>query len=189
MKAKLLFMLFFGLVSLANAQENTITWATNTPQEQFSISIEVGESVTWVCSDFFPHSIISTGGTETFNSGPLYMNSFTHQFDAVGSTTYWDGTFRAQMQGTITVTEVAGVKEATNTTFKAYPNPTNDFVTLKSNNVIDAITIYDMMGRQLFTAKAGANIVNVSMATYPAGTYMVKANAGTAIKITAVVKQ
>jgi len=189
MKAKLFFMLLLGAVSLTNAQEHTITWASNIPQDQFSITVEVGETVTWVCSDFFPHSIVSTGGAETFNSGPLYMNSFSHQFENVGATTYWDGTFRTQMQGTITVTAVAGVKDVTNTTFSMYPNPATDFVMLKSNNVIDAITIYDMTGRQLFTAKAGANLVNVAMATYPAGTYMVKANAGKAVKTMAVIKQ
>ena len=189
MKTKLLFMLLFGAVALINAQDNSISWTTTTPAEQFSITIEAGESVTWVCTDFFPHSVVSTGGTDTFNSGTLYMNNFTHQFDTVGTTTYHDGIFGAQMQGTITVTEVAGVKEIKSTTFNAYPNPTNNIVTLKSNNIIDAVTIYDMTGRQLLTAKANATVVNISMANYPAGTYMVKANAGTTFKTTAVVKQ
>jgi len=188
MKTKLLFMLLFG-ATFMNAQNHSIAWASNTPAEQFSLTIEVGDSITWVCSDFFPHSIVSTGGTETFNSGPLYLNSFTHQFETVGETTYWDGTFRSQMQGTITVTAVAGVKDVKSTTFSVYPNPTNDIVTLKSNKLIDAITIYDMTGRQLFTTKTGANMVNVSMAGYPAGTYMVKANAGDTVKTSAVVKQ
>jgi hypothetical protein len=54
---------------------------------------------------------------------------------------------------------------------KAYPNPTNDRITLKApaSKQVEVVTIYDMGGK-IMISERNSNIINLE--TLPAGTYM-----------------
>lgn len=55
-----------------------------------------------------------------------------------------------------------------------YPNPANDNVTVEVNGGF-TLTVYDLLGRQLYTQKAN-NKAMINTASLPQGTYMLKLN-------------
>ena len=52
-----------------------------------------------------------------------------------------------------------------------YPNPANDQVRVESNNGIESVMVYDMMGALLQTVPANGNTVNVNLNGYSNGVY------------------
>ena len=57
-----------------------------------------------------------------------------------------------------------------------YPNPANDFVTIKThNNIGDLITISDISGRTLITEEVTADDIQINIADLAKGLYIIKA--------------
>ena len=71
-----------------------------------SLTISIGDIVTWTNYASFNHSVVSdAGSSETWNSGNLSSEgTFGHQFDSVGEFGYHCG-IHASMTGSITVIE------------------------------------------------------------------------------------
>lgn len=58
-----------------------------------SLTVHVGEKVTWVNYAFFPMTVISDNATDPFDSGGIeYGSSFEHTFDIVGTFHYHGST-------------------------------------------------------------------------------------------------
>ena len=62
------------------------------------------------------------------------------------------------------------IKNPVFNSFKIYPNPTNDFVTVESESTVDKIEVYNLLGQLIISQKS--NKINLS--DYNKGIYMIQ---------------
>ena len=90
---------------------------------------------------------------------------------------------------------ITAIKDISVTSFQidAFPNPTNDFVTLKttSESFKDArYMLYDLNGKLIQEQKLESNVTNITMNNFITGTYLLKIFQGNKeIKILKIVKK
>jgi len=192
MKLKLLFAMFIASVGVyAQPTTHMITWKMGVAAADATKTINSGDSVMWMWGDASTHTVTSdTGAAEAFDSGTLSgaTAEYTHKFTKVGVYGY-ACQFHPMMKGTITVTATAGVKQVNKLQLRVYPNPVTDFITIDGAVTIDNVAMYDITGKQIFTAAAATPIVKVYMDNYSAGTYIVKVTADGKTQSMSVVKK
>lgn len=190
MKGTLLLGMLLATLGLSAQETHHINWFMGVTNAQASMTIAEGDTVEWTWTDALPHTVTSnTGGTDTFDSGFITGNgqTFSHLFENEGATTY-KCEAHPMMQGTITVTAIAGINDNIKESFQFYPNPTTDVLTINALDIIDRIEIYDATGRQIMNSKSGNLTSKVYMSNYAPGTYYVKAFTANASKNMTIVK-
>jgi hypothetical protein len=190
MKIKLLALTLFGTLC-SNAQPtHMVDWFMGVSAAETTITIDEGDTVTWTWMDNLPHTVTSTGGTDTFNSGTKtgMGQTYSRVFNNVGSTNY-QCNVHPMMDGTITVEAIMGVEESILGSLQYYPNPVNNVLTLTSSEIIDRVEVYDINGRLLMLSESPNPVVKVYMENFNSGTYFVKATSGKESKNIAVIKQ
>lgn len=60
--------------------------------------------------------------------------------------------------------------------FTFYPNPAKDVVNFSSNNVIENITIYNVLGQEVLSKKVNSRDFTIDISNLSIGTYVVKLN-------------
>jgi endo-1,4-beta-D-glucanase Y len=112
-------------------------------------------------------------GQYRYYDGLLYMMSLLH----VG------GQFKAYLPGTLSVAD----NNFDN--LQVYPNPTKDIFNISSNDIIDNVEVYNMVGQNIFNKKDIANNINVDFSNYTDGLYLVKIHSDNKVKTIKVVKK
>lgn len=72
--------------------------------------------------------------------------------------------------------------------FSMYPNPVQDVLTIKSANSIDAIEVYDVLGKKILSSYPEAITPIIDMSSMNAGAYFVKVTIGDASNTVKVIK-
>jgi plastocyanin len=68
-----------------------------------SITVSVNSTVTWTNKDSYAHTVTSTGGNDTYDSGNINAGgTYTHKFTAAGTYNY-KCTLHSGMSGTVVV--------------------------------------------------------------------------------------
>jgi len=62
--------------------------------------------------------------------------------------------------------------------FSYYPNPVTDLFTITSENIIDTIKVYNLLGQEVASQKAFDKTVGIDLKVLPTGTYLVKIESG-----------
>lgn len=70
-----------------------------------------------------------------------------------------------------------------------YPNPVKDVLHIAYPAGVDTVVVYNLLGQEVISQKGGAAAVSIDMVSLAAGTYIVKAASGAAVKTIKVVKQ
>lgn len=63
-----------------------------------------------------------------------------------------------------------------NNTVSLYPNPTNNIVNFSSSKTIDSITIYNLLGQEIFSKEVNSNEIKLDIINQESGTYIAKIN-------------
>lgn len=63
----------------------------------------------------------------------------------------------------------------TDDAIKIYPNPANDQITITSDNLIQKVEIYNMMGQRVYSAETNEASLSLNVSLYKNGLYTVKA--------------
>ena len=190
MKTKLLLLSLLAAAATQAQTTHMVNWFMGVPNSATTLTINQGDTVKWTWTDNMPHTVTSTGGTETFTSGTLSGSgqSFSHTFNSVGATSY-DCDFHPSMDGTITVQAIMGLNDDVEAGFSYFPNPATDVLTITSGSNIDRVEVYDLNGRLLMESIDANPTVKVYLSNFTAGTYLVKAMAGSTVKSFPVIKQ
>lgn len=114
---------------------------------QYSFTI-TGIGATPIPVKFAFRYFVTNGGTTGANSDIIGIDTFSVD------------------RSTLAVNEVASKKSS----LSLFPNPTTDFITLKTDAKINAVSVVDIMGRKL-NVKLDGNKVNVQ--SLPSGTYLI----------------
>jgi hypothetical protein len=72
--------------------------------------------------------------------------------------------------------------------FKYYPNPVTDILTVSYSNAISDVVIYNLLGQQVVSVKPNATQTQVDLSGLTAGTYLVKVTSDEVTKTVKVVK-
>lgn len=190
MKRNLLFIFLLVAVGMNAQTTHVISWSMGTTTGQATKTVNSGDTVKWTWDDNLPHTVTSTSGVDSFDSGQLTGTNqeYSRVFTTVGATNYHCN-FHPMMQGKITTQQVMGMEDIDAPDFEFYPNPAIDVLTINSKSVIDRVEVYDQNGRLIVNVTAGNPTVKLYMDNYSAGSYYVKAFAGNATKNMTVVKK
>lgn len=82
-----------------------------------------------------------------------------------------------------------GTTSPTKTIFTAYPNPVLNNLTIRYSQNISDVTIYNLLGQQLFAKTINATEGQVDLSSLASGTYLVKVQSGTTVETIKVMKQ
>ena len=58
--------------------------------------------------------------------------------------------------------------------FEVYPNPTNGYWTINGNSEIKKVTLFDMLGKEVFTVNSNSSVVNIDGTELKTGVYFAK---------------
>lgn len=72
--------------------------------------------------------------------------------------------------------------------FKAYPNPVKDIFTISNNNTITEVTVFNLLGQQVLSAKPNSNVSHINMSGLTSGTYLIKVISDNQVKSIKVIK-
>ncbi|WP_452221248.1 T9SS type A sorting domain-containing protein [Lacinutrix salivirga] len=72
--------------------------------------------------------------------------------------------------------------------FVAYPNPTNNNWTIKGNNTIKTVQVYDVLGKQVITLSPNTDNVSIDATSLNSGLYFAKVNSANGSKSIKLIK-
>ncbi len=72
--------------------------------------------------------------------------------------------------------------------FSAYPNPVSNILNVRANEAISSVSIYNILGQEVYSAKLNAVSSTIDMSSYASGAYFVKVNIGGTEGIVKIVK-
>ncbi|MEL0643240.1 T9SS type A sorting domain-containing protein [Olleya sp. Ti.3.14] len=113
-------------------------------------------------------------------------------------TTYYvrvsdDGTARAQAPGSFTLllseSALSTVEFNTEALFSYYPNPVNDNLTLKAQKEISNVSVYNMLGQEVYRNAPNSVDNLVNMSDLQSGAYFVKVTIGDVTETIKVIKK
>lgn len=90
---------------------------------------------------------------------------------------------------TINVQESLGTSDFTANKLTFYPNPVNDILNLSYAENISSVKVFNLLGQEVLSQKANETSVQLNLSELTSGTYIVKINAGDAIKTIKVLKK
>ena len=168
MKKILLFLFIIPFISLSqiNQDNNPTThyydWGYNTANQQ--INIEVGDTVEWTWVGGGNHNLVSTSGTESFDSGyGSAGKKFSYTFNNIGSTDFVCTPHAGNMFGTVTVSNsLSLIPEKSVEKINIYPNPATDelmVIGLESGALVE---IFDLNGRAVRNENYLGSVINLS---------------------------
>ncbi|MEM0518218.1 T9SS type A sorting domain-containing protein [Aequorivita flava] len=178
------FKLFFTMAliaTLASAQTTfDLDWYVGIPNGDASITIEPGDTVRWTWTDEVPHSVTSDSGSqESFDSGILTGSGtqFSYTFTEIGVNDY-ECDVHSNMEGTITVDNIASIEEKFKMNISFYPNPVTNKLTVASLYKLDSYKIHNVLGKLVAQGAANGNITEIDLSKLESGLYFVKAVSG-----------
>lgn len=177
MKLKLLLLALFGTLYLGAQKTHHIDWNLNPTGT--SITIEIGDTVTWTWGDALSHSVLRTGGSsiDDFDSG--IMNgmglTYSYTFNNLGTNDYVCG-IHAGMTGTITVENNLGIEDLKLDAFSISPNPGTEKlnISLNTNQLNALVEIYDVLGKRIYMGKSNSLNPSINISNWESGLYLVR---------------
>ncbi|RZK11313.1 MAG: T9SS type A sorting domain-containing protein, partial [Flavobacterium sp.] len=161
----------------------------------------------WSCGNNFFGQL--GNGTTTNSNSIQVTNSNNHQMVAAGTehtlSLHTDGSLSAcgangsgklgngSTVNSSTLVSIAcspslDVEEFATTGMKFYPNPVNDMLNISFEREITKISIYNLLGQEVFAKTSSSNQITVDMSNLASGAYLVKVNAGDVVKTEKIIK-
>lgn len=192
MKTIKLFFSALLTVSMATAQTTfDLDWFVGVPANDVSITVGPGDTVRWTWTDEVPHSVTSESGSqEDFDSGILTGNGtqFSYTFTQIGVNDY-KCDVHSNMEGTITVEDIASVEDKFRKNISFYPNPVNSKITITSLFKLDGYKIYSILGNLVAQGDANGNITEIDLSRMESGMYFINTTSGEMQSTFKVIKQ
>ncbi|WP_432412999.1 T9SS type A sorting domain-containing protein [Rasiella sp. SM2506] len=83
---------------------------------------------------------------------------------------------------------ILGSDDFSTSNFSVYPNPVKDRLNIQTTNTVDAVTVYDVLGKVVLTATPGAVSPSIDMSTLSSGAYLVNITMNGSSKTVKVIK-
>jgi hypothetical protein len=90
--------------------------------------------------------------------------------------------------GLFVIDGTAGSNDMDSFEFNYYPNPTNSLVNFNGQQVIDGITVRNLLGQQLLVAKPNATSTSIDLSSFPSGLYLIEVASGEQSRVVKVLR-
>ena len=171
------------LAPVAFGQANHIVNAQAQSWSPNDLTIDLGDSVTWINNNNGSHNL--NGTTATFAANPESFSmlttgtnwTFGKRFNIAGVYMYRCNVHSAMMTGKVTVIDPSlGVGENAASTISFGPNPATETITIQTKATDFNVVIYDMSGKQVLSENL-KNKNELNIASLKQGTYVIEINA------------
>lgn len=85
--------------------------------------------------------------------------------------------------------ETLGTEENVIEGLSYFPNPVQDIATIRANQVIESVTVFNILGQELAKVKGTTNQIQLNLSSYATGNYFAQVTAGDAVETIKLVKQ
>lgn len=170
---------FAGLASFAIGQTNYTVNAQAATWEPKNLTIDVGDSVTWINDNQGTHNINGTQESfpwnpESFGLMPMGTNwVYGHRFNIPGTYSYRCDMFPSTMGGVLIVQDVTGVTELETGTFSVSPNPSTSSITIGTDWDDYTVSVCDMLGQTVLKKRMNKQY-EVDISTLQSGPYFIQ---------------
>ncbi len=82
-----------------------------------------------------------------------------------------------------------GVSSFETSNVKMYPNPTSSVFTIEANEVVESVSLYNVLGQEVLTKNPNSNSVTIDIANLQTGVYVVKTMIGGVSATSRIVKK
>jgi plastocyanin len=174
---KLLLLFMISLSFSGNSQTNYTVTAYWNSWSNDHLTIETGDSVTFINHHYGNHNINGTTESFPFNPESFGMTRISddwvygHRFNTPGTYSFRCDLYPWQMGGLVIVEDVAEIEEETSN-YNIYPNPAENRVHLTVPTGCQ-INIYDLLGN-LVISKPHFNEDELDLAQLNSGTYLIE---------------
>lgn len=111
-------------------------------------------------------------------------------FDVYAETACDPGSGYGQVEDyTINVEEALGTTGFDQNTFRYFPNPAKDQLTIVNGSRIDSVSVYNIVGQEVLAKSVNETVAHLNLSALATGTYLVKATSGDAVKTFKILKQ
>ena len=180
----------------------------------FSFTVPAGVATVNVSTDFTGGTLVDTeialysgtcgslteldcsqdDGTTILSNGSSWNSLITDTPVTVGETYYVRvAGYSSSAVGTfcleVSTNQTLSADTFENNSFKAYPNPVKDILTLEYSSDITSVTVFNLLGQQVISRSLNATSTNIDMSQLNAGAYLVSVKMGDVEKTIKVVKQ
>jgi hypothetical protein len=83
---------------------------------------------------------------------------------------------------------VLTINEVESNVFKAYPNPVTDLLYLSTQEVVDMVEVYDILGHNILSINPGIISPKIDLSSLSSGSYFLRANVGNQSKTLKIIK-
>ncbi len=149
------------------------------------LAVYSGSCGNFDCVDRADSGISGDSETLTFTAlaGTTYFINIGNFSDI---TDYDEGPFDLNITST---NAVLGIANNNIQGFMMYPNPTDDVLTIKANDRIDSVYIYNMLGQEVWADAINSTDKALHLGTLPTGSYIVKVQVRNQVGTYSFVKQ
>lgn len=170
-----------------------LNWGAGINGTAASLTINVGDTVTWIWTDALAHTVSSlAGAAETFSSGVVSGagSTYFHVFTVPGTNDYQCDIHTTTMFGTITVNAVTSVEEVLVANIKVSPNPVQDELSITSDIPFDRYVVCDVLGNEVENFRtASVSNGSIDFSDKPRGLYFVSVYYGQNKQVLRVIKK
>lgn len=142
-------------------------------QTIFDVNAGIG-SATWECT--IDGVVVMPAGTPlmAFVAGGVVEDPI-----AVGGVDFYsNGANNEYYVDDFDYNDILSVGDFAAKNFSAYPNPVNDILNIQANENISSVSIFNVLGQQVYQSNIDATSSQIDMSQYTSGAYFVKVNIG-----------
>lgn len=173
MKLHYAFILLFSTISFSQTTHD-ISWSLGASNAD--LTINEGDAVRWTWGDTFNHTVTSTSGDHSFDSGTINGLGATYEFtfNTAGVTDYVCNFHAGSMFGTITVNSTASIEDQNVVVFNYSPNPVRNKLRISAELPITEIAIYSVLGQEVFRNTMNESEVDLDISSFQNNLYITK---------------
>lgn len=152
------------------------------PHDQWFTQTNVYDIDNQVWAMYIDGELMFEGQEFTFNNPFLYIGAIDFYAPSDFTTFYVDDVVLAV--GDLTL----GTEDFNADVFTVYPNPVVNVLNIDSRAAVDAVVVYDVLGKVVLSANPGVDSPSVDMSSLASGAYLVNVTIGDASKTIKVIK-
>ncbi|MPT30122.1 MAG: T9SS type A sorting domain-containing protein [Chryseobacterium sp.] len=161
----------------ADSDVNFLDLGNWIPEKWYNLRIEIDHVTEKNVKYYLDGQLVHTS---TLGPKIVRANDLNFEFDNDGSGFVVDNIIIRDM-------DQLSVSDISKTQFNIFPNPTSNFINIKSNEIIKSVKLYNASGSLIKTENA--NLSKIDISTFPKGNYLISIETDSGIETKKIIKE
>ncbi|MDP9957055.1 hypothetical protein J2X97_002721 [Epilithonimonas hungarica] len=161
----------------ADSDVNFLDLGNWIPEKWYNLRIEIDHVTEKNVKYYLDGQLVHTS---TLGPKVVRANDLNFEFDNDGSGFVVDNIIIKDM-------DQLSVSDISKTQFNIFPNPTSNFINIKSNEIIKSVKLYNASGSLIKTENA--NLSKIDISTFPKGNYLISIETDSGIETKKIIKE